>query len=136
MITIQILAETEYQDLYRVTDGVLLVVNKFIPMGIEGEKYPRVYWDDRSNSRVYDKGCQKELKKLIKDYEHKFEPKWKLSKGTVLYNGRPVVATKNEEDFKYELKTTGSSFSGNSYGIKRMLNDILYQIKLTEDDTR
>ena len=29
MITIQILAKTEYQDVYRVTDGVLLIVNKF-----------------------------------------------------------------------------------------------------------
>ena len=59
-----------------------------------------------------------------------------MGKGTVLYNGRPIVATKNEEDFRYEIKTTGSSFSGDSYEIKRMLNDILYQIKLTEDDTK
>lgn len=28
----EILAETEYQDLYRITDGVLLVVNKFKPI--------------------------------------------------------------------------------------------------------
>lgn len=122
--------------MYRVTDGVLLVVNKFVPMEIEGEKYPSVYWDDRNNSRIYNKGCQKELKKLIKDYEHKYEPKWKLPKGTVLYNGRPIVSTTNEEDFRYEIKTTGSSFSGDSSEMKKILNDILYYIKLTEDDTK
>ena len=31
----QILAQTEYQDLYRITDGVLFVVNKFTPIEYE-----------------------------------------------------------------------------------------------------
>lgn len=130
----QILAETEYQDLYRVKDGVLLVVNKFVPMMIEDEKYPRVSGMNKSNSRVYNKGCQKELKRLIKDYEHKYEPKWGLPKGTVLYYDRPVIATTNKDDFRYEIKTTGSLFSGNSCKMKSMLNDILHHIGLTEED--
>ena len=39
----EVLAKTEYQDLYRVTDGVLLVVNKFVPIEYENEKYFTVY---------------------------------------------------------------------------------------------
>lgn len=40
---LEVLAKTEYQDLYRVTDGVLLVVNKFVPIEYENEKYFTVY---------------------------------------------------------------------------------------------
>lgn len=36
-IDLEVLAKTEYQDLYRVTDGVLLVVNKFVPIEYENE---------------------------------------------------------------------------------------------------
>lgn len=128
----QVLAKTEYQDLYRVTDGALLVVNKFVPMEVPGEQYPRVYWDDRSNSRVYHKGCQKELKKLIKDYEHKYSPNWKLPKGTVLYHGRPVVATDDQLEWKYEVKTTGDALSGDFRVIESLLSSILYTIRTGE----
>lgn len=39
----EVLAQTEYQDLYRITDGVLLVVNKFIPINYVEDKYITVY---------------------------------------------------------------------------------------------
>ena len=39
----QALAETEYQDLYRITDGVLLVVNKFKPIDYGEDKYVSLY---------------------------------------------------------------------------------------------
>ena len=39
----EVLAKTVYQDLYRVTDGVLLVVNKFVPIEYENEKYFTVH---------------------------------------------------------------------------------------------
>lgn len=35
---VQVLAETEYQDLYRITDGVLLVINKFKPIDYGGRQ--------------------------------------------------------------------------------------------------
>ena len=41
--------------MYRVTDGVLLIVNKFVPIKIEGVEYPRVCWAGRSNSKAYNK---------------------------------------------------------------------------------
>lgn len=35
----QVLAQTEYQDLYRIADGVLLVVNKFKPIDYGENKW-------------------------------------------------------------------------------------------------
>ena len=40
---VQALAETEYQDLYRITDGVLLVVNKFKPIDYGEDKNVCLY---------------------------------------------------------------------------------------------
>lgn len=62
---VQVLAETEYQDLYRITDGVLLVVNKFKPIDYGEDKYVSLY-DPKVKS--YNKGCQKRLKILKEDY--------------------------------------------------------------------
>ena len=42
---------------------------------------------------------------------------------------RPVIATTNEADFNYEIKTTGSAFSGNVDVMENMLSDILYRIR-------
>lgn len=48
---VQVLAETEYQDLYRITDGVLLVVNKFKPINYGKDKY-RLYEDINSGNFI------------------------------------------------------------------------------------
>jgi hypothetical protein len=128
----EVLAKTEYQDLYRVTDGVLLVVNKFVPIKIEGIKFLRVSWCDRSNSKTYNKGCQKELKILTKEYRHEgswCEPEWSIPKGTVVYGREPVIATDNKADWGYEVKTTGSALSGDFETIENLLSDILYTIR-------
>ena len=41
----EIVAQTDYQDVYRITDGVLFIVNKFIPIDYSDEtkEYIRVY---------------------------------------------------------------------------------------------
>lgn len=131
VITIQVLAKTEYQDLYRVTDGVLLVINKFIPIEYENEKYFTV---SRSKAKQgkYNKGCQDWLKILKADYYDEYS-KITVSKGTVTYIDRPVVATNNPSDWKYEIKTTGNAFSGDSKTIEKLLNDILYTIRMGEE---
>lgn len=59
MIIIQIIEKTEYQDLYRVTDGVLLVINKFIPIEYKNGGYFAVR--DNVKQRRYNKRCQKWL---------------------------------------------------------------------------
>lgn len=131
VITIQVLAKTEYQDLYRVTDGVLLVINKFIPIEYENEKYFTV---SRSKAKQgkYNKGCQDWLKILKADYYDEYS-KITVSKGTVTYIDRPVIPTDNPSDWKYEIKTTGNAFSGDSKTIEKLLNDILYTIRIGEE---
>ena len=137
MRNIEVLAKTEYQDMYRVTDGVLLVVNKFIPIKIEGVEYPRVCRSDRSNSKTYNKGCQKELKMLTKEYKREkswYEPEWSIPKGTVVYNNIPVISTVNQQDWKYEVKTTSNALSGDFDEIQSLLSNIIYTIRT--GDTR
>lgn len=61
VIFIEILAETDYQDLYRISDGVLLVINKFKRIEYPSEPYFHVYTSD-AKYKTYNKGCQKWLK--------------------------------------------------------------------------
>lgn len=70
----EVLAKTEYQDLYRVTDGVLLVVNKFVPIKYENEKYFSVRRRGVKQGK-YNKGCQDWLKILKEDY---YDEYWNL----------------------------------------------------------
>ena len=118
----QVLAKTEYQDVHRVTDGVLLIVNKFEYM-----------FDQRS---PVDYSCRrrkmyhKNTKYLTVNQESKIDYyKNFVPKGTVLYQNYPVVATNNQSDWTYEIKTTGNALSGSYIEIINLLNDILYTIK-------
>ena len=120
---IEILAETEYQDLYRITDGVLLVINKFKPIDYREDKYVSLY-DPKVKS--YNKGCQKQLKILKEDYYSKYEYVT-VYQGTVLYYGRPVeLADKSE--WNYQVKTTGEALSGDFDEVTELLNEILKKI--------
>jgi hypothetical protein len=117
---VEILAETEYQDLYRITDGVLLVVNKFKPIDYGEDKYVSLY-DPKVKS--YNKGCQKQLKILKEDYYSKYEDVT-VSQGTVLYYGRPVELARKDE-WNYQIKTTGESLSGSLDEVTELLTSII-----------
>lgn len=115
----EVLANTEYQDLYRISDGVLLVVNKF------QELYPehtiRIY--EKGRSKRYGKGTQEWLNILKEDRKD-----WSgvlIPKGTITYQGTPVISTSDKSKWIYEVKTTGSSFGGNSEMVQDMLKQIL-----------
>lgn len=114
------LAETEYQDLYRITDGVLLVVNKFKPIDYGEDKYVLLY-DPKVKS--YNKGCQKQLKILKEDYYSKYEDVT-VSQGTVLYYGRPVELV-DKSEWNYQVKTTGEALSGDYHEVTELLKNIL-----------
>lgn len=117
---VQVLAETKYQDLYRITDGVLLVVNKFKPINYGKDKYVSLF-DPKVKS--YNKGCQKQLKILKEDYYSKYEDVT-VPKGTVLYYGRPVELARKDE-WNYQIKTTGEASNGNYHSITELLKNIL-----------
>lgn len=129
-INLEVLARTKYQDLYRVTDGVLLVVNKFVPIEYKNEKYFTVY-RSKAKQGKYNKGCQDCLKILKADYYDEYRDVT-VPKGTVTYIDRPVIATDNQSDWKYEVKTTGSALSGNFNMIEGLLISILYTVRTGE----
>lgn len=115
---VEVLANTEYQDLYRIANGVLVVVNKFID--IYEDQIVRVY--DTGRNKRYGHGTQSWLNILNcdqTDWNGVFVPR-----GTVTYCGIPVKPIKDSSRWNYEIKTTGNSFSGNSKRIAEMLNAI------------
>lgn len=118
----EVVVQTEYQDIYGIADGVLLVVNKFRYIKYAMDTYPYVYPDGKRKS--YDKYCQKCLSILKDDYYDKYHDLI-ISKGTVLYMNCPVQSITNKDEWEYEIKTTGSAFSGNAYVVENMLNEIL-----------
>ena len=126
-IQIEILAETEYQDLYRISDGVLLVINKFKRIEYPSDPYFSVYSGDL-RLPLYNKGCQKWLKVLKDDYKDKYHDII-VSKGTVLYMDYPVEPTDNKDDWTYEVKTTGSCLGGDFTTTENILNTILNIMK-------
>ena len=127
VICIEILAETDYQDLYRISDGVLLVINKFKRIEYPSEPYFHVYTSD-AKYKSYNKGCKKWLKVLKEDYKDKYH-NIIVSKGTVLYMDYPVESTSNKADWTYEIKTTASCLGGDFATTENMLNTILNIMK-------
>lgn len=115
----EVLANTEYQDVYRIVDGVLLIVNKFKRIIYDEDKYFRVSFSE-SKVKSYNKGCQKWLKILKEDYCDAYS-NITVPKGTVLYQDCPIELS---NVYRYEVKTTGISFSGNYSTVKSIINDI------------
>ena len=119
VLKMKVLAKTEYQDMYRITDGVLLVVNKFVYA-----KYPHGNVSILRDAKIkcYHAGCQSDLKVLKEDYYDKHRH-ITIPKGTVLYYHTPVVIT-DKSKWKYEIKTTGNALSGNSDKMLEYLSEI------------
>ena len=109
----EIVAQTDYQDIYRITDGVLFIVNKFISIDYSNLIDERIHiYRKEAKYKSYNKNCQNWLKVLKKDYKYEYYPII-IPKGTVTYMDIPVICTNDKDKWKYELKTTGSCFSGN-----------------------
>ena len=118
----EVLANTEYQDVYRIVDGVLLIVNKFKRIIYDEDKYFGVSLDE-AKFKSYNKGCQKWLKVLKEDYHDEYS-NISVPKGTVLYQHYPVEPTTKPENYIYEIKTTGDAFGGDYSKLMDMIKDI------------
>ncbi len=121
----QTLCKSDYQDVYRVKDGVLLVVNKFAYIQNK-EGYRRRVDATGKNAMNYAVGCKdlKKVTKRIKDIDGNC-----VEVGQVLYHGYPVsLAPKSSWD--YQIKTTGDMFSGNKNEITKYIEEINKIIKL------
>lgn len=118
----EVLANTEYQDVYRIVDGVLLIVNKFKRIIYDEDKYFRVSFSE-AKFKSYNKGCQKWLKVLKEDYHDEYS-NISVPKGTVLYQDYPVELTIKSENYIYEIKTTGNAFGGDYNEVMDMIKNI------------
>lgn len=123
----EVLCKSDYQDIYRIKDGVLLVINKFRPIEIDGVSFIYISNTGRKYAKRFCKGCQSSLKVLTKEFVHEktcYEPEWSLPVGTVLYYDKPVEIV-GENEWSYQIKTTGDLFKGSAEEI----SDYLYTIK-------
>lgn len=118
----EVLANTEYQDVYRIVDGVLLIVNKFKRIIYDKDKYFRVSFS-KAKFKSYNKGCQKWLKVLKEDYHDEYS-NISVPIGTVLYQDYPVELTIKPENYIYEIKTTGNAFGGDYNEVMDMIKNI------------
>lgn len=128
----QVVCESDYQDIYRITDGVLLVVNKFKLIDYSDRTDRWVSIQDISVKwGKYKKECQDHLKILKKDHYDKWSG-ITVPKGTVLCHGAPVEVETDKSKYEYQIKTTGEMFSGDSEMILDYINDIVNVIKSNE----
>lgn len=125
----QVVCESDYQDIYRIKDGVLLVVNKFksIDYSDKTDRWVRIQSSSVKWGK-YKKECQDHLKILKKDHHDKWSD-ITVPKGTVLYCGTPVEIITDPAKFEYQIKTTGEMFSGDSEMMLDYINDIVNVVK-------
>ena len=127
----EIVVQTDYQDIYRITDGVLLIINKFIPIDYSDKTSEFVsVFTRKAKVRSYNRNCQNWLKILKEDYD--YHCPIVIPKGTVLYMSTPVICTENKYKWRYELKTTGTAFSGNYGDFTLMLDDVIQIVYANE----
>lgn len=122
----EIVINTDYQDIYRVAGGVLLVVNKF--------EYDKSYgghccvWGGKQ--KPYHKQT-KALRVLKEDVVQKgynaetsgYDVTHIIPEGTVLKHSHPIrLADKSK--WTYEIKTTGDCFSGSCEEILEYIDEI------------
>lgn len=121
----EIVAQADYQDIYRITDGVLLIINKFEPIDYtdKTKEYVCVY-NSKAKYKSYNKNCQTWLKVLKEDYEYEYCPVV-IPKGTITYMGIPVMCTNDKDKWKYELKTTGTAFTGTYDTMLEMIDAVI-----------
>lgn len=121
----EVVVVTDYQDIYRIDYGILLIINKYEYDYSYGESC----WLHSAKDKPYHKSTQG-LRILKEDTEHKgYNSETKtIPKGKVLRHGFPVKIT-DKTNWRYGLKTTGDSFSGKSEDILKYLNEIKELIK-------
>ncbi|MBR5604231.1 MAG: hypothetical protein IKW51_08480 [Bacteroidales bacterium] len=116
----ELVCQTEYQDVYRVKNGVLLVINKF--KDIVDKNGRRDFISSYSKNRPYHKHS-KDLRVLTADYY--YSPTHKTYKaGQVIYCGCHVELIDNKEEWVFQIKTTGDALSGTFNEIASLIMNI------------
>lgn len=116
--------EHEYQDIYRLCYGVLVIVNKY---NIANYNW---YW---GNTKEHKKKLEKikGLKSCFKTlddidmYTYNNQELSVLPRGSIIFEDNVIIPTNNKDEYFYELKTTGSCFSG----VGKEFSDLLNLVK-------
>ena len=125
----EVLCQTEYQDVYRIKSGVLLVVNKFRDMVDENGR--KDFISTYSKNRPYHKHS-KDLRVLTDDYY--YSPTQRTYKtGQVIYGCYPVELIDNKEEWTFQIKTTGDALSGTFGEITLLLTNIFQKVCETNE---
>lgn len=121
----EVLCKSDYQDVYRVKDGVLLVVNKFKYIYNKNGYRKLSYEIKRANSKTYAKGC-KDLKIATEKVFESNDTVYEI--GQVFHYHYPVELVPKEE-WEIQIKTTGDLFSGTSEEVLKYIEEIINIIK-------
>lgn len=124
----EVVVETELQDIYRVCPGVLIVVNKFEYDDLYGERC----FLNSEKTKPYNK-----LVKYIRVLKNDFNMKYKyiIPAGTPILNDSPIKQT-SVNNYTYEIKTTGDSLGGDATRVLSLLEDIKAKISETVEAQR
>ena len=128
--------KSEYEDVYRVRDGITLHVKKYRKVCDTGTyKYKRIKSEDRGKLKNYigDKNHRHcHLKVATEDVkvdngfswirDYTIEPK-----GSV-FDDDFLLEVVSPSFYRYEIKTTGNSFSGSVADMTEILEDIVDQM--------
>ena len=121
----EVLCKSDYQDIYRIKDGVVLIINKFKYIKNDEGGHDYIGYTSTKYKR-YIKGCQDTLCILTQDYYDQYRNKT-YNNGQVIYNGYPVVLADRHE-WNYQIKTTGTSFSGDLEEMITLLYEIIGRV--------
>jgi hypothetical protein len=118
----EVVQEHKYQDIYRICYGVLLIVNKFKKIN-----HSLYFVDQKENKKSFKKveglkNCYTAKEDIQIPYSKNI-----VTKGSVIFEHGVIEPISDKSDFFYELKTTGSCFSGNYEEFKK-LNEIVDDI--------
>lgn len=123
----ELISTNEYQDCYRITDGFLFVVNKFIidNMDVLEKRYeiPKNYY------RKMNKGVKDDLWILIKPVKYWYleidengndsELESEFPIGTVFYNNKPVIKMSNPDWWDCSIRAVwGYNHGGCGYWLQ------------------
>lgn len=130
---------SDYEDVYRVKDGVMFYVKKYNRVRDKKTgRYRCIKLEDRMKLKNYikDKSYQNCCLKIASEDVHIDNGFWSgdytlVPKGSVFDNNF-IVKPVSPDLYRYEIKTTGDSFSGLALDMTEFIENISTQIKTYE----
>lgn len=117
----EVIAKTEYQDVYKLKDNTFLVVDKFEKM------YPDKRITYSGENSLYNPNTNN---LYIAKVGHNDRDKEFVKTGTVIFCTTPVISTSDKSKWRYKIRMSGKYFDditleiGDASSILNMLSDV------------